>query len=92
LDSSTERIPVLDSWIPSSISDSGVFDSSSSASFEFAGDTSSLLDLCTNVSPTIEDRMSVQTFLAILAIVLGVVTAWPFEARLVLGVLSRLSD
>jgi len=36
--------------------------------------------------------MSVQTFLAILAIVLGVVTAWPFEARLVLGVLSRLSD
>jgi len=92
LDSSTDRTPVLVSRIPSSISGSGVFDSSSSGLFEFAGDTSSLLDLCTYASPTIGDRISVQTFLAMLAIVLGVVTVRPFEVRLVLGVLSCLSD
>jgi len=40
LDSLTDRIPVLVSWIPSSTSGSGVFDSSSLGSFEFAGDTS----------------------------------------------------
>jgi len=40
----------------------------------------------------IGDRMSVQTFLAMLAIVLGVAAAWSLGARLVLGVLSHLFD
>jgi len=59
--------------------------------FELAGDTSSL-ELCTYILPKIGDRMSVQTSLAMLAIVLGVVTAWVLGVRLTLGVLSRLFD
>ena len=82
---------VLVSWIPSSMSGSRVFDSSILESLELVGDTSSL-ELCMYVLPTIGDRMSVQTFLAMLAIVFGVVTAWPFEVRLVLGVLCHLFD
>jgi len=91
LDSSTDRISVLVSWTPSSISGSQVFDSSISESFELVGDTSSL-ELYSYTLPTRGERMSVQTSLAILAIVLGVVTAWSLGVRLVLGVLSRLFD
>jgi len=98
---------VLVSWTPSSMSGSRVFDSLTwvstptvgcvedfcliSESFKLAGDTSSL-ELCSYILPTIGDRMSVQTSLAILAIVLGVVTVWVLGARLTLGVHSRLFD
>ena len=68
-----------------------VFDSSALESFELVGDASSL-ELCAYVSPMIGDRISVQTFLAMLAIVLGVAAAWSLGARLALGVLSRLFD
>jgi len=91
LDSLTDRISVLVSRMPSSISGSRVFDSSISESFELVGDTSSL-ELCSYLLPTRGERMSVQTSLAILAIVLGVDTAWSLGVRLVLGVLSRLFD
>ena len=80
-------------WISASglLDVSAVFDSSALESFELAGDASSL-ELCADVSPTIGDRNSVQTFLAMLAIVLGVVATLSLGARLVLGVLSRLFD
>ena len=59
-----------------------VFDSSALESFELVGDASSL-ELCAHVSPMIGDRISVQTFLAMLAIVLGVAVAWSLGVRLV---------
>ena len=68
-----------------------VFDSSALESFELVGDASSL-ELCAYVSPMIGDRISVQTFLAMLATVLGVAVAWSLGVRFVLGVLSRLLD
>jgi len=80
-------------WISASgpLDVSTAFGSSTLESFELVGDASSL-ELCAYVSPMIGDRMSVQTFLAILAIMLGVAAAWSLGARLVLGVLSRLFD
>ena len=68
-----------------------VFDSSALESFEFVGDASSL-EQWTYVSPIKGDSISVQTFLATLAIVLGVAVAWSLGVRLALGVLSRLLD
>jgi len=68
-----------------------VFDSSALESFELAGDASSL-EPCACVSPMTGCRTSVQTFLAMLAAVLGAAAAWSLGARLALGVLSRLFD